>query len=130
VSKLPFSTYINVGLEAADWRHAQRVEETGVCGTRARGFLEDARHKSNVSAGGSDCQLCFQRSVLPDHFASLMALTGSSLDPIRAKGAIYLSPIVDEAVITDARRRALVRRFQEVKAHNRLPTFLYLIQRL
>ena len=52
------------------------------------------------------------------------------LDPTRAKGAIYLSPVVDETRVNDARRREIIRRFQEVKMHSLLPVFLYLIQRL
>jgi hypothetical protein len=49
--------------------------------------------------------------------------------PIRY-GAIYLSPVIDEPIIDDARRREILRRFRDLKTHSRLPTYLYLIQRL
>jgi hypothetical protein len=130
LSKLPFSTYINVGLEAADCATLSELKRPVSVELVQEAFSRMLDINRTYQQVEVTANFVFSEVSSPDHFASLMALTGSSLDPIRAKGAIYLSPIVDEAVITDARRRALVRRFQEVKAHNRLPTFLYLIQRL
>jgi tRNA A37 methylthiotransferase MiaB len=130
LDKLPFSTYINVGLEAADCatltelRRPVSVELVRDAFSRMLDINQRYQHVE-VTAN-----FVFNDRSSPDHFGSLLALTGSRLDPTRAKGAIYLSPMLDGTTVTDARRRDLIRRFHEVKAHNRLPTFLYLIQRL
>lgn len=61
------------------------------------------------------------------HIPSLVELTGSRLDHFCGKGALYLSPLID------GRRKArgdLIRQFNKVKIRTRLPTFIYLIQRL
>ena len=61
----------------------------------------------------------------PEHYTVLTELIRSGLDRFYSKGAIYLSPLN-----TSRNRAALLRRFVEIKNKSRLPTYLYLIQRL
>jgi len=72
----------------------------------------------------------FSDQFSPDHFTSLLELTRDRLNPAHAKGAIYLSPVIEEQSVDDARRREILRRFRDLKTHSRLPAYLYLIQRL
>jgi hypothetical protein len=130
LSKLPFSTYINVGLEAADARMLSELKRPVSVELVQEAFSRMLDINQRYQQVEVTANFVFSDLSSPEHFASLLALTGSRLDPTRAKGAIYLSPMLDGTTVTDARRRDLIRRFQEVKAHNRLPTFLYLIQRL
>ena len=65
-----------------------------------------------------------------DHVPALKELTRNSLDHYYGKGAIYLSPLIHERVRDHGKRKRLLKRFYEVKSLSRLPTFLYLIQRL
>lgn len=60
-----------------------------------------------------------------DHDRSLIELIHNGLDRFYSKGAIYLSPL-----IARRNRRELMRRFVKIKNRSRLPTYLYLIQRL
>ena len=130
LSRLPFSTYINVGLEAADratltgLRRPVTVEMVREAFSR---MVDINRRYTKIEVTAN---FVFSEEFSSDHFASLLELTGNRLNPTRGEGAIYLSPIVDEANIADARRREIIRRFYEVKAHSHIPTFLYLIQRL
>lgn len=127
---LPYSTFINVGLEAADaatlkgLRRPVSVESVRDAFSR---MLDINRTYRRIEVTAN---FLFSDEFSADHFASLLELTRNRLDPTRAKGAIYLSPVVDETRVCDARRREIIRRFQEVKMHSLLPVFLYLIQRL
>jgi len=52
-------------------------------------------------------------------------LVRKRLDRFYSKGALYLSPLN-----TNPKNRALRSKFVEIKNLSRLPTYLYLIQRL
>jgi hypothetical protein len=61
----------------------------------------------------------------PEHNAALIELIRSCLNRFYSKGAIYLSPLN-----TSRNRQSLLRQFIEIKNKSRLPTYLYLMQRL
>ncbi len=131
LDSLPYSTtFINIGLEAADCATLRGLRRPVAVETVREAFsrmldINRRYHKVEVTAN-----FVFSDQFSPDHFASLLELTRTGLDPIRAKGAIYLSPVVDEQSLDDARRREILRRFNDLKTHSRLPAYLYLIQRL
>ena len=131
LNSLPYSTtFINIGLEAADCatlRGLRRPVSVEVVREAFSRMLDINRKYQKIEVSAN---FVFSDEFSPDHFASLLELTRDRLDPIRAKGAIYLSPVVDEQSLDDARRREILRRFHDLKTHSRLPTFLYLIQRL
>jgi hypothetical protein len=64
------------------------------------------------------------------HLPSLIELTRNRLDRFRHKGAIYLSPLTHRGIEGRETRREMLRKFNQVKRLSRLPTFIYLIQRL
>jgi hypothetical protein len=131
LDSLPYSTtFINIGLEAADCATLKGLRRPVSVETVREAFsrmLDINRRYQKVEVTAN---FVFSDQFSPDHFASLLELTRNRLDPIRAKGAIYLSPVVDEQSLDDARRREILRRFYDLKIHSRLPAFLYLIQRL
>ncbi|MGD9324842.1 MAG: hypothetical protein PVG26_12510, partial [Desulfobacterales bacterium] len=59
------------------------------------------------------------------HYQALVKLIRNRLDRYYSKGAIYLSPLN-----TSHDNRKLLNKFVEIKNLSRLPTYLYLIQRL
>ncbi len=127
---LPFHTHINIGLESADPETleaigkpltAQRVEEAFERMLEINGDYPNIEVSANFVCGGQ----------LPSgHLSSLVSLTLEKLDRYWDKGALYLSPLLDRVPLQGNEKRKLVRDFQEVKRRARLPTFLYLIQRL
>ncbi len=131
LDSLPYSkTFLNIGLEAADCATLRGLRRPVSVETVQEAFsrmLDINRKYEKVEVTAN---FVFSDLFSPDHFASLLELTRSRLDPVRAKGAIYLSPVVDERSLDDARRREILRRFHDLKAHSRLPAYLYLIQRL
>jgi hypothetical protein len=61
----------------------------------------------------------------PDHYHSLIELVNGRLERPYSKGGMYLSPMISKR-----NHRDLLRIFFEIKFQSRLPTYLYLIQRL
>ena len=130
LSHLPFSTYLNVGLESNDPKTLEAlkkpvsVEKIREAFTRMLDInrrYEKIEVTSNFVLGGD----------LPSgHLPSLLELTRNKSNLIGNKGAIYLSPLVDEAPREKEGKRELLRRFLRLKTESRLPTFIYLIQRL
>ncbi|HVN23119.1 MAG TPA: hypothetical protein VMT71_04065 [Syntrophorhabdales bacterium] len=131
LDSLPYSTvYINIGLEAADCATLRGLKRPVTAETVHEAFalmLDINRRYKKIEVTAN---FVFGDQFSPDHFESLVDLTTNRLDPVRAKGALYLSPVVDESSIDEARRREILRRFRDLKTHSRLPTYLYLIQRL
>ena len=59
------------------------------------------------------------------HYDCLIELIRNELDRYYSKGAIYISPLMNSH-----NWRRLMKKFAEIKNLSRLPTYLYLIQRL
>jgi len=57
-------------------------------------------------------------------------LTRDRLNLPRSKGTVYLSPLMEEGLRDKGSKRELLKRFLKLKTQSRLPTFIYLIQRL
>ncbi|MBW2122818.1 MAG: radical SAM domain-containing protein, partial [Deltaproteobacteria bacterium] len=127
---LPFSTYINIGLESADPATLailkKPVAPARVAGAFGRMVEINRRYEkleitANFILGGD----------LPEsHLSSLLVLARDGLDRFYDKGAIYLSPLMDGKPITAGARRRMLKSFHAVKISSRLPVFIYLIQRL
>jgi hypothetical protein len=127
---LPFRTFINVGLESADPETLEAIGKP-VSARRVVGAFEKMlavnRAYSNIEVSANF--VC--GGGLPSgHLPSLVSLTREKLDRYWEKGALYLSPLLDGVPLEPSEKRALVRDFREVKRKARMPTYLYLIQRL
>jgi radical SAM superfamily enzyme YgiQ (UPF0313 family) len=130
LNRLPFATYINVGLESADpdtlARLGKPISSESVREAFARMLaLNRTYDRIEVTAN-----FVFANDLPSGHVPALIELIRKSLTRHYGKGAVYLSPLVGERVRDHETRRTLVRRFHEIKALSRLPTYLYLIQRL
>jgi hypothetical protein len=130
LSRFPFSTHINVGLESNDPKTLEAlkkpvsVEKIREAFTR---ILEINRRYEKIEVTSN---FVFGEDLPPGHLPSLLELTRTRLNLIGNKGAIYLSPLVDEGMRERKSKRELLRRFLKLKTESRLPTFIYLIQRL
>jgi len=125
LNPLPFYTYINVGLESADAATLAQINKPIGLNKIKDAFqkmLDVNRRYLNIEMTAN---FLLGDRLAPDHYAALIELIRSYLDRFYSKGAIYLSPLK-----TSRNRAALLRRFVEIKNRSRLPTYLYLIQRL
>ena len=125
LNQLPFYTYINIGFESVNPAILMRINKPLEISKVKDGFqimLDINRRYLNIEITAN---FLMGDGFAPDHYTALIKLVRSRLDRFYSKGAIYLSPL-----ITSRNNRELLRKFIEIKKLNRLPTFLYLIQRL
>ena len=125
LNKLPFYTYVNIGLESAD---AATLEQIGKPLTPAK--IMDAFqmmlavnrccHNLEITAN-----FLLGNRFAPGHYESIIALARDGLEKVYSKGAIYLSPLPQSA-----EPDSMLKIFLKIKNLSRLPTYLYLIQRL
>ncbi len=127
---LPFSTYINVGLESADPDTLAALGKPVSVESIREAFTRMLAINRKYERIEVTANFVFGKDLPPGHVPALIGLTRDSLDHYYGKGAIYLSPLMHERLRDQRKRRELVQRFYEIKSLSRLPTFLYLIQRL
>jgi len=125
LDRSPFYTYINIGLESADSTTLLQINkplEVNKVKDAFQKILHINRSCLNIEITAN---FLLGDRLPPEHYAALTELIRGGLDRFYSKGAIYLSPLN-----TSRNRAALLRRFVEIKNKSRLPTYLYLIQRL
>jgi hypothetical protein len=122
---LPFYAYINIGLESA---HAETLTdlEKPVSASKVEAAFDKmiavnrGYHNLEVTAN-----YIMAERLSGQHYDSLKELVSRRVGRFYSKGALYLSPLNGSRSQT-----ALQRTFIELKQGSRLPTFVYLIQRL
>ena len=130
LNSLPFSTYINIGLESADpatlvvLKKPITVEMVGEAFSR---MLDINRRYEKIEVTAN---FIFGDNLPQNHISSFVELTRNRLDSFYSKGAIYISPLINGETKDVETKREMLRKFNEVKTLSRLPTFIYLIQRL
>jgi len=125
LNQIPFHTYINIGLESADAVTLSQINkplELNKVKDAFQKMLDLNRRCLNIEITAN---FLLGDRLAPEHYAALIELIRSCLNRFYSKGAIYLSPLN-----SSRNRAALLRRFVEIKTKSRLPTYLYLIQRL
>ncbi|MGD1972630.1 MAG: radical SAM protein [Desulfobacterales bacterium] len=125
LNRLPFYTYINVGLESVDaatLKSIQKPLEISKIEDAFQLMLAVNRSYPNLEITAN---FLLGDHLSARHYQALVKLIRNRLDRYYSKGAIYLSPLN-----TSHDNRKLLNKFVEIKNLSRLPTYLYLIQRL
>lgn len=125
LNQLPGYTYINMGLESVDQPtlagigkplSAKRIREA------FQKMLDINREYANIEITAN---FLLGERLSPEHYRSLAELLSSVPGSPSRKGCVYLSPLLDSP-----QKPELLPAFRELKSQSRLPTFIYLIQRL
>lgn len=123
--RLPFYTYINLGLESVDPGTLSVLKKPVDAGDVRKAFdkmLTVNRQYGNIEVTGN----FLLGDRLPDsHDRTLFDLLANGIDQPYGKGAVYLSPLEP-----GENGRKTLNRFFRLKRNSRLPVFIYLIQRL
>ncbi len=130
LSRFPFSTYINVGLESNDPNTLKALKKPISVERIREAFarvLEINRRYDRIEVTSN---FVFGEDLPSGHLSSLSDLIRNRVNLISNKGAVYLSPLVGEEMKDKKSKRELLRRFLKLKTESRLPAFIYLIQRL
>ncbi len=125
LNRLPFYTYINIGLESADQATLDILKKPVSAKIIRQAFLrmlEINRTYKNIEITAN----FVLGSDLPEsHYSSLVDLIRNELDHVYSKGGIYLSPLYN-----GGDKKKMQKKFNELKRLSRLPTYIYLLQRL
>ncbi|MBB5347379.1 radical SAM protein [Desulfoprunum benzoelyticum] len=124
LERLPCSVYINIGLESVD---QETLDKLGKPLAAAR--VVEAFHRMQEINGNFERIEITANFVMDDlaagHLPAMLQLLRDGVSRRRPKGSIYLSPLR-----IGRPSRSLVMDFYRLKTLSRLPTFLYIIQRL
>jgi radical SAM superfamily enzyme YgiQ (UPF0313 family) len=125
LNRLPYQTYINIGLESADARTLSVLKKPLNPDKVAEAFnqLMAVNHQyRNIEITAN----FVYGADLPDtHLPSILELTRHQLNRSYSKGTIYISPLENSGT-----KQELLSQFIEFKKLCRLPVYIYLIQRL
>ena len=127
LQELPFSTYINIGMESADPETLlvlkKAITPKGVDETFSKMLDVNKRYtKIEITAN-----FLFSDAFPKGHLPAFFQLLEKHLDRFYGKGTIYFSPLINGRT---QEKRGIKREFYKIKTRTRLPTYLYLIQRL
>ena len=122
---LPGMTYINIGLESADQATLDRLGKPISTQLVRQAF----RRMQEINDGYSNVEITanfiMDENLPENHYPAILELIRDGLAHTRPKGSIYFSPLS-----FDQPSRARLFAFNRLKVLSRLPTFLYIIQRL
>jgi hypothetical protein len=125
LNRLPYETYINIGLESADAETLALLKKP-VEAEKVRAAFDRMMAVNRRYAGLEVTANFVCGADLPGtHLPSILELTRNRLDHACSKGACYLSPLENIGS-----KQEFLNRFAEFKTLCRLPAYLYLIQRL
>lgn len=125
LNPLPFQTFINIGLESYDQSTLDFLgkpiteKQVGLAFEKAQ-MINDRFSNIEIT-----CNFVMDDTLPDSHYKALMALIRETVARPKPKGCIYLSPLK-----FDHPSRQVLYDFYKLKSLSRLPTFLYLIQRL
>jgi len=124
-NRLPFKTYINLGLESVD-SQTLAVLEKPISSKKVKAafarLIEINKKYEHVEISAN---FVLGEDLPGGHLPTLVDLVRNSLERFYSKGTVYLSPLMGSTA-----RGELLRQFYSVKTMSRLPVYMYLIQRL
>jgi len=128
INRLPFITYINVGLESADQETLELLGKGVSSEAVEKAFAKITEINRRLDKIEVTSNFVFGDSLPEGHITSFFRLMKKSFSRPFHKGVIYFSPLINGK--NNEWKRRSKREFLRLKAGIPLPAFLYLIQRL
>ncbi len=125
LNRLFSNTYINIGLESADQETLDKLGKPITVAKVEEAFetIQAINHRyPNIEI---TCNFIMDESLPKGHYPSFLRLVRENFPHAKSKGTVYLSPLT-----INRPSREMVFEFNRLKCLSRLPTFLYIIQRL
>lgn len=122
---MPYRTYINIGLESADQDTLDLLGKPLTAAQVEEAFMEIQRINSLFSNIEITANFIMDEKLPKGHYPSFLRLVRDKIERPKTKGSVYLSPLR----INKPSREVLFE-FNRLKTLSRVPTFLYIIQRL
>jgi hypothetical protein len=125
LNRLSSMVYINIGLESADQATLKAIGKPISEDMVRDAFLRIQAINDQYPALEISANFIMDDSLPAEHYSKIVGLIRDSLRHRKPKGSIYFSPLT-----FDQPSRARLFAFNRLKILSRLPTFLYIIQRL
>ncbi len=125
LSALPFTTYINIGLESADEKTLDLIGKPVTIRDIHEAFSRMEAVNRTYGNLEITANFLYGESLPETHMPSSLALIQKQYEKPYTRGAVYFSPYGKSRD-----RKSLVTGFKIIKNQCRLPVFLYIIQRL
>jgi hypothetical protein len=125
LNRLPFYTMINIGLESVDAHTLAAINKPLKVSMIHEAFIKMLQINREYDNLEVTANFLLGERLSPGHTLSLIELLKDVPDASGKKGAIYLSPLID-----NPQKYELLNSFFEIKKMSRLPAYIYLIQRL
>ncbi|MBF0468860.1 MAG: radical SAM domain-containing protein [Desulfamplus sp.] len=122
---LPYRTYINIGLESADQATLDLIGKPLTASQVEEAFMEIQRINMRFGNIEVTSNFIMDENLPAGHYPSFLRLVRERIERPKIKGTVYLSPLR----INKPSREVLFE-FNRLKTSSRVPTFLYIIQRL
>ena len=125
LNRLPFQTFINIGLESYDQATLDLLGKP-LTPKKVRHAFEKVQAINDTNPNIEiSCNFVMDETLSDAHYDALMTLVRESVNRTKPKGCIYLSPLK-----FGSPSRQVLYDFYKLKSLSRFPTFLYMIQRL
>ncbi len=125
LEKLPGMYYINIGLESADQDSLDKLGKPISVSLVQEAFRRMQEINDRYSSIEVTANFIMDDQLPANHYPAILELIRESLVHTKPKGSIYFSPLTFSQP-----SRARLFEFNRLKILSRLPTFLYIIQRL
>lgn len=125
LNTFPGMTYINIGLESADQETLDRIGKPVSEADVREAFWRSQEINDRFSSIEITANFIMDENLPENHYIKILDLIREQQPHMKPKGAIYFSPLT-----FDQPSRSRLFEFNRIKIKSRLPTFLYIIQRL
>ncbi len=127
LERLPYFTYINIGLESADPETLTYLNKSIPAGAVSHAFAKALEINRRYQRIVTTVNFLFGEHLPQGHLNSVDRLIHDR--PVRpyGKGALYFSPLV---IGRNQENRGIKRKFYKIRTLSPIPAYIYLIQRL
>lgn len=125
LNKLPFYTYINLGLESGDQETLDLLKKPVNTKSVKKAFNKMLWVNMTFENIEITANFVFGKNLYKKHYESFLELTNLNGKGFYSKGAVYLSPLNNSWTKQEAKEK-----FRYLKSKSRMETLVYLIQRL
>lgn len=125
IENLPFNLFINIGLESADQATLDYLGKPVQANEVRETFDRIQQINDQYSKTEITSNFVIDDDLPETHLPAFLELVRDRLDRVKVKGCVYLSPLQ-----FGRPSRSETFKFNRLKVLSRVPTFLYIIQRL
>jgi len=125
LNRLPFYTYVNLGLESFDAETLEFLKKPVCSAVMQRAFAGMRAVNRNYDNIEVTANFLLGKELPAGHLPSLVKHLAAAVKEGSGKGCVYLSPLKGSQ-----NTKELLEQFRAIKQKSRIQTFLYLIQRL